>query len=127
MQADIDWDEMQPRLQPAFIPFSEDHRLKHQTVGEERDKAAGKARAIRIEEVPVAPVLLKIYWVAEAGFWGLSRTIPLVATGDGVYEADVDACAKEFEVRGFDQFVLEPSLARWQQDYRIVHEVQDAT
>ena len=64
---------MQPRLQPAFIPFSEDHRLEHQTVGEERDKAAGKARAIRIKEVPVAPMLLKIYRVAEAKVLGLSR------------------------------------------------------
>ena len=78
MQADIDWDEMQPRLQPAFIPFSEESHLEYQTVGEkERDKAAGKARAIRIEEVPVAPVLLKVYLVAEAEFLSLSRTIPI--------------------------------------------------
>jgi hypothetical protein len=86
---------MQPRLQPAFIPFSEERRLEHQTVGEERDKAAGKARAIHIDEVPVALVLLKIYRVAEAEFLGLSRTIAPAATGDGVYEADVDACAEE--------------------------------
>ena len=70
-------------------------------------------------------MLLKIYRVAEAEFLGLSGTIPPAVTGDGVYEADVDACAEEeFEVRGFDQFVLEPSLAGWQQDCRIVHEVR---
>lgn len=93
---------MQTRLQPAFIPFSEERRLEHQTVGEERDKAAGKAHAVRIDEVPVVLVLLKIYRVAEAEFLGLSRIITPAATGDGVYEADVDACAEEgFEVYGF--------------------------
>ena len=103
MQADIDWDGMRPRLQPAFIPFSEERRLEHQTVGEERDKAAGGARAIRIDEVPVAPVQLKIHRVVEAEFLGLSRIITPAATGDGIYEADVDACAEEkFEVCGFD-------------------------
>ena len=129
MQTDIDWDEMQPRLQLAFTPFSEEGHLKHQTVGEkERDKAAGKAHAIRIEEVPIAPVLLKIYRVAEAEFLGLSRAIPPAATGGAVYEADVGACAEEgSKVCGFDQFVLEPSLAGWQQDWCLVcHIAQDA-
>ena len=72
MQADIDWGEMQPRLQPAFIPFSEESHLEYQTVGrKEGDKAARKARAIRIEEVPVAPVLLKIYHISWSYFYRL--------------------------------------------------------
>ena len=69
MQADIDWDEMQPRLQQAFIPFSKESHLEYQTVGEkERDKAAGKACAIRIEEVP-APVLLKFIRLPKPNSW----------------------------------------------------------
>lgn len=48
-------------------------------------------------------VLLKIHRVVKAEFLGLSRIITPAATGDGVYEADVDACAEEgFEVCGFD-------------------------
>ena len=76
---------MLPSRQPAIPPASENASSEGQTLAlEEGEKAAGEARAVDVDEVAVAPVVLEVGWGREAEFGVLGRAVVVPGAGDAV-------------------------------------------
>lgn len=82
---------MLPSRQAPVPPASKDAGAERQAPAlEERQEAAGEARAVHVHEVAVAPVVLEVGRRREAELGVLGRAVVVPGAGDAVDDLDVE-------------------------------------